>query len=468
MELKRLDRTGKYFLVLFLFSFALFLGMSFWRGIPSGDETRVAGIAAEMLTRGDWLVPRLNGEYFLEYPAFFYQLSALSMAVFGMNEWAVRLPSLLCGVAGCLLIFGIVKALDFSDLAAFAAGFMLGTSFQYFNNFQECMVDPLLATMILASYYCGILALKRKKVLFLILTAVFLGLGICTKGLVALVLFDAGWGCFLLWEDWSDRKIRFQRYFALAAVNIAALGIAGVWVAMMYFAEGRNMKLVDTVVFVNNFGRFDGSQGDHVKGWYFYLFRLPELFWPWLPFFFWTVYRKRNDRKCRILLCFAAAGFVLLSVASAKRQIYLLPLYAPAAGLCGIMAAEYLAGWRKVVEYWTWAGFLGAVLAVYWGAAVLIALSEEDDRVKNLYFEAEKYSGDVYLYAPGAHERTRGAAYFYRRRRTKIINRDDLQSLPAGSAIIMRDGKPSELGNEAVEFPDEHYLYVWKGGKGSV
>ena len=38
------------------------------RELESGDETRVAGIAAEMYLEGDYLIPRLNGEPFLESP----------------------------------------------------------------------------------------------------------------------------------------------------------------------------------------------------------------------------------------------------------------------------------------------------------------------------------------------------------------------------------------------------------------
>lgn len=469
MELKGVDRTAKYFLVLAVFSFALFFGMSFLRGIPSGDETRVAGIAAEMLLRGDWLVPRLNGEYFLEYPAFFYQLSALSMSLFGGNEWAVRLPSLLCGPVGCLLIFRIVKALDFSDLAAFLSGVMLGTSFQYFNSFQCCLVDPLMATMLLAAYDLAIRAFRRKRAVLLVPATIFLGLGICTKGLVAAALFDAGWGVFLLWEDFSDRKFRFSRYVLLAAVNFGAFAIAGAWVLAMYLSEEKNFELVRTVVWVNNFGRFSGSQGDHVKSWYFYLGKLPGLFWPYLPLFFFALFRKRNDRDCRILICFATAGFALLCAASAKRQVYLLPLYAPAAGLCGVTAAEYLERWRRTVPVKAWCGALGILLALYFVGAWRIAEKEEQYRVDGLFAAAAKEGREVYLYAPGAQERTRGAAAFYRRGHlTKVIARSGLTALPDGAAIILRGSMPKELGGNAIEFPDRHYLYIWKSRKGTA
>jgi len=53
------------------------------------------------------------------------------------------------------------------------------------------------------------------------------------------------------------------------------------------------------VLVVNNFGRFSGSQGDHSEPFYYYLIKMPSLFWPWLPlvpFAVWhAVKRVRRD-----------------------------------------------------------------------------------------------------------------------------------------------------------------------------
>ena len=64
---------------------ALFAGL--WCGeLESGDETRVAGIAAEMFLSHDYLIPTLNGKEFLEYPPFFYWCVCLMYALFGITD----------------------------------------------------------------------------------------------------------------------------------------------------------------------------------------------------------------------------------------------------------------------------------------------------------------------------------------------------------------------------------------------
>src|SRR5205085_2493194 len=55
------------------------------------DESRYAQIPREMLERGDWLVPVLQGEPYLDKPPLFYRLVMLSYRLLGCHDWAARL-----------------------------------------------------------------------------------------------------------------------------------------------------------------------------------------------------------------------------------------------------------------------------------------------------------------------------------------------------------------------------------------
>src|SRR4029453_17373441 len=55
------------------------------------DETRYATVAWEMWTRGDFLVPHLNGLPYSDKPPLLFWLCHLGWWLFGVNEWWPRL-----------------------------------------------------------------------------------------------------------------------------------------------------------------------------------------------------------------------------------------------------------------------------------------------------------------------------------------------------------------------------------------
>ena len=81
-------------LALFAVAYLAPLGM---RPLFQPDEFRYAEIPREMLAGGDWIVPRLDGMRYFEKPVLGYWLTAASMAVFGENPFAARLPVALVG-----------------------------------------------------------------------------------------------------------------------------------------------------------------------------------------------------------------------------------------------------------------------------------------------------------------------------------------------------------------------------------
>jgi 4-amino-4-deoxy-L-arabinose transferase len=82
------------------------------RGIWEPDEGRYTATAINMLKSGDWLVPTVDGEHpHLTKPPITYWAIAASMATFGRNEWAARLPGALAFVGTGLLVFGLGRRL---------------------------------------------------------------------------------------------------------------------------------------------------------------------------------------------------------------------------------------------------------------------------------------------------------------------------------------------------------------------
>src|SRR5882672_4628733 len=69
------------------------------------DEGRYAQIPREMLARGDWIVPTLQGEPYLDKPPLFYWAVMLAYAIFGVHAWAARLVPALAVQASVLLSY---------------------------------------------------------------------------------------------------------------------------------------------------------------------------------------------------------------------------------------------------------------------------------------------------------------------------------------------------------------------------
>jgi 4-amino-4-deoxy-L-arabinose transferase-like glycosyltransferase len=52
-----------------------------------------AQIARSMLNSGDWVTARINGVLYLEKSPLHYWLMALSYLLFGVRDWAERIPT---------------------------------------------------------------------------------------------------------------------------------------------------------------------------------------------------------------------------------------------------------------------------------------------------------------------------------------------------------------------------------------
>ncbi|NOY82619.1 MAG: phospholipid carrier-dependent glycosyltransferase [Kiritimatiellaeota bacterium] len=183
-------------LLLFLL---LFLGKALLlEVIPLTDpsEGRYASIALTMARSGDFLMPRIwkNGQLvpFMGKPALGFWLMAASINLFGVNEFAVRLP----GFLACVLLLGImffVLRRYHSEYVAWAALLVAGSTTSFYLLSGAVLVDAFLALFAVGAvfwYYAFLRESRgRLKRAYSLLVFLFLGFGVLAKGPVALVYF---------------------------------------------------------------------------------------------------------------------------------------------------------------------------------------------------------------------------------------------------------------------------------------
>jgi len=86
-------------------------------GLVDETEPKFAEAARQMLETGNWVTPYFNGETRFDKPPLIYWLMAIAYQVFGVNEWAVRLPSALSALGLTIFLFFVLARFGVSPLA---------------------------------------------------------------------------------------------------------------------------------------------------------------------------------------------------------------------------------------------------------------------------------------------------------------------------------------------------------------
>ncbi len=153
------------------------------------DESRYAEIPREMFERGEWVVPYLQGEPYLDKPPLLYWLIEASYAVFGVKVWAARLVPALA-VHGCVLLVYFLGRRSVGERAALWGALGLSLAPGFLSMGRLLLLDSLLTlwtTLALFSVFESVRG-DRLRWGWWLLASLACGLGVLTKGPVALVL----------------------------------------------------------------------------------------------------------------------------------------------------------------------------------------------------------------------------------------------------------------------------------------
>lgn len=440
--------------------------------LSGSDEPRVAGIAREMAITFDWLVPRLNGREFLEYPPLGYYPIALSLSLgeawslggawsFG-RTWEILsvIPVALLGMSSVLLTYSLGKRLA-SERVGLAAGYILSTTVGFYVLHRRCLVDPALLFFVLLSLFGFAAFTQDPERRFRWLALFYLGLaaGFLTKGLIGIALPSAiALAYLIVRRDFTLLKsLRPIRGALLFALPIALWG-GGLW---LRGEPGLFQEVIRQSVW-----RFLSSSADHHQPIYYYLNHLAPNLIPWLAlplillWFLFVARRKRpltpEERPLAVLsVVWLLTILIALSAASAKRVLYLSPIF-PAFALLSGLAWSRMAG-----EFPRMRRLEAPVLAI-----LFLALSgfhffkllpdEREDSFRPVFAAAAAEGKDlpVFLCHPikTPSESLRGAVVFYLGKTVPVID-ESLDGLGAdASAKVVVASLREEAGSGGALF----------------
>jgi len=331
------EKTTAYGLLLIAVLVPLFaLGLSN-HGLWTPDEPRVAEIGREMALTGNWAVPTLNRKPFLEKPPLYFWSVALTFRVFHVvSDRVARIPSAVFGIGGAVGVF-FLAAMLFGPRVGFISAFVTATSFEYFRAAHWLIVDSALACFVIwamTSFMAAYLSQARgRRLLFYIFFYLFCGLAFLSKGLIGLAFPGVGVLVFLAFEKDLKEIWKMQPWIGIAI--LAALSLP--WLLALWHQGGG--PYLDVFLLKNNLLRFlPGGTSGHHKPFYYYFTHLPGSFLPWSILLVPVLYRSFGRSQgspapsgpgLLFMKCWSVSGFALLSLASTKRGIYLLPILAP-------------------------------------------------------------------------------------------------------------------------------------------
>ena len=359
--------------------------------IPITDPTECAYTltAKEMLAAGDWLSPRIYGNFWYDKPIMFYWELLVAYKIFGVNEFASRFFPAVFATLGLFLTYFFGAKL-YNKKIGFAAAIILATSLEYWYIAHAVITDMTLLFMFsltLISFYFGYCEEKERRTRnkaqffsFLIPNSKFLiafafaGVAVLTKGPIGFFLPGLIILIFLAWQ--GDLR-QLQKLFRLKNLLLFA-AIVSIWYLPMTLIHGADF--VENFLGVHNFLRATVSEYPKTDVWYYYLLISAIGFFPWtIPLIFGAIknfklsaisYKLNFDQRDKFLIVWALTVIIFFQLCATKYVTYTLPATIPIV----ILAAHYFINRWKI-----FIGTACATLIFYPLIQIFVALPLTED-----------------------------------------------------------------------------------------
>ena len=316
------------------------LGHDPWKA----DEPYSFGMVYHIIKTGDWVIPTVAGEPFMEKPPLFYITSALFAKLFSPLFPLHDSARLACAFYMAItFIFTALAARELSGKGAGKVGVLLLMSCVGLQNHaHKLMTDiALLSGFAMAIY--GLAVSFRRSAMGGFWTGMGVGIGFMSKGLLAPGIL----GIISLFLPLWIRELRSRKYaLTLAVALLTALPWLLVWPFLLY---QKAPNLFREWFWVQNLGRFfsHAHRGPQNKlGFYFYT--LPWFAWPAFPLAVWAVWRGWRFKDGSIFRSLPFLTFIVMlfvfTFASSGRGLYALPMLIP----LSLLAASSFEGFPPV------------------------------------------------------------------------------------------------------------------------
>ncbi|MBC6417706.1 MAG: glycosyltransferase family 39 protein [Prochloron sp. SP5CPC1] len=331
-------------------------------GLVDETEPLFAEAARQMTVTGDWVTPYFNGETRFDKPPLIYWLMAIAYQLFGVNEWAVRLPSAIGAIA--LMSFGFYTLLATQDNKSKPKSFLLpciGAALIALNSqtivwartgvsdmlLTSCMGISLLSFFLGYTFKDNITKKSWEAPFWYLVCYIFLALSVLTKGPVGIVLPGLIIISFLLYTGNLTKVIKEMEIIkGLIIFMVMTLP----WYILVIRQHG--WDYINSFFGYHNFQRFTEVVNGHGASWYFYFLVVLVGFIPWsiyLPVAIlrvkfwhrsWWCQQPRGSQLSLFAFFWFSGIFIFFTIAVTKLPSYTLPLLPASAILVALFWSE--------------------------------------------------------------------------------------------------------------------------------
>lgn len=314
----------------------LFMAMVFQgsRGLWEPDEGFYANVVEGMVRTGNWWLPRLNGELFLDKPPLQYWGMALGVKLVGLNEWGMRLANVFwfCGTA---LITGLLAQSMWRRPIGPIVTVMYAMTLAPFTAANVLTPDTVLTFCVTAT--CGAYWLavspgsRQRRLAGWHLAGIAAGLGLLAKG-PAMCLFATP---LVIHFIWTQGARGFRRWEVFSSAGLALMIGSAWYVPVMAAIPGAGSYFLDNQVVGRLISEHYGRNSDTFGAFRVYLPMLAVGLLPWSVVGLFRVPRwLRSFRRLhaedvsavRLLVLWVVLPLVVLMFSSSRLPLYALPL----------------------------------------------------------------------------------------------------------------------------------------------
>ena len=315
----------------------LFAAVLFVTGVGRGslwdqDEAKYTQIAREILQTGDPITLHVNGRPWFVHPPLYMWLQAAVGALFGFSEVTARIWSVVFGVVGVYATMLLGEML-FGRRPALLGGVVLATTFEYFILSRLAIFDVVLTAFMLLALYAFLKAVRTGERRFRYWAALWVGLGILTKGPIALLLPGLVTGAYL-----AIRRISIGGVGRWTGPALLAGGLGFSWYLLEWSRHG--WEFVRIVIGYYTITRFVGVVEGQAGPWWYYAPVFGIGAFPWTAFLLAAIpyhIRRRREDGSLLLLLWIGVTVGFYSLAGTKLPNYVLPAFPFAALAVGVM-----------------------------------------------------------------------------------------------------------------------------------